>query len=168
MIANPHGRAWVYGDRIDTDLLAPGAYMKLPIDELASHCLEAIDPHFAAGVRPGDFVVAGHGFGIGSSREQAAEALLHFKIAAVVAKSFARIFYRNAINLGLPLIICNLQNSITKGDQLIVDAASGRIENISRNMILQGEPLPEFLLAIINAGGLMSQLERECRPGATA
>jgi 3-isopropylmalate/(R)-2-methylmalate dehydratase small subunit len=99
------GRAWVLGDDIDTDQLAPGPYMKSPIAELARHCLEAADPRFAAEVRPGDVVVAGRNFGIGSSREQAAKALLTLGVAAVVARSFGGIFRRNAINLGLPALV---------------------------------------------------------------
>ncbi|MFW5816849.1 MAG: 3-isopropylmalate dehydratase, partial [Wenzhouxiangella sp.] len=100
------GRAWVFGDSIDTDLLAPGPYMRKPLPELATHCLEAIAPDFASEVGAGDILVAGDAFGIGSSREQAAQVLLELGIRAVVAKSFARIFYRNALNLGLPAMVC--------------------------------------------------------------
>ncbi len=160
------GTAWVYGDKIDTDLLAPGVYMKLPLAELAPHCLEAIDPHFARDVQPGDILVAGHAFGIGSSREQAAEALVQLKVGAVVAKSFARIFYRNALNLGLPLIICDHDTRIFKGDQIEIDATTGRVQNISRADVLQGEPLPDFILDMIAAGGLMTQLEAEVKAAA--
>jgi 3-isopropylmalate/(R)-2-methylmalate dehydratase small subunit len=156
-----NGKAWVYGDKIDTDLLAPGVYMKLPLAELAMHCLEAIDPHFSSHVQPGDIIVGGHGFGIGSSREQAAEALIHLKIGCVIAKSFARIFYRNALNLGLPLLICDHGDTINKGDILTADAATGHIENTTQGKVLQGDALPAFLLETINAGGLMAQLERE-------
>jgi 3-isopropylmalate/(R)-2-methylmalate dehydratase small subunit len=162
------GKAWVYGDRIDTDLLAPGAYMKVPLAELATHCLEAIDPHFAQNVDAGDVIFGGHGFGIGSSREQAAEALLHLGIGAIVAKSFARIFYRNAINLGLPLIICDFGDSIAKGDRVQLDAATGMIENMTRKISLQGEALPDFLLDTITAGGLMMQLQLEINQKARA
>ena len=95
------GRAWRFGDDIDTDVLAPGIYMKKPIAELAQHCLEVVDPRFAKEVRPGDIVVAGRNFGMGSSREQAAQALIALGVAAVLAKSFAGIFYRNALNQGL-------------------------------------------------------------------
>ncbi len=160
------GTAWVYGDKIDTDLLAPGAYMKLPIAELAPHCLEAIDPHFARDVRPGDILVAGHGFGIGSSREQAVEVLVQLKVGAVVAKSFARIFYRNALNLGLPLIICDHGDSVIKGDRIEIDAAKGLVKNISRADDFLGEPLPDFILDMIAAGGLMAQLEAEMKAAA--
>ena len=155
------GNAWVYGDKVDTDLLAPGAYMKSPLPELAAHCLEAIDPDFATAVAPGDIVVGGHGFGIGSSREQAAEALVHLKVGAVVAKSFARIFFRNAVNLGLPVIVCDHGDRIVKGDRLRVDPATGAVDNLTRGERFDGEPLPEFLLKTIAAGGLMAQLRAE-------
>jgi 3-isopropylmalate/(R)-2-methylmalate dehydratase small subunit len=158
--ARSQGRAWVYGDKVDTDLLAPGAYMKAPLAELATHCLEAIDPHFASQVQPGDIIVGGHGFGIGSSREQAAEALVHLGVGAVVAKSFARIFFRNAINLGLPLIVCAQADQIHKGDQVVVDAATGTI-TLGSGQVLHGEALPPFLVDMIEAGGLMAQLEAE-------
>jgi 3-isopropylmalate dehydratase small subunit len=103
--SNP-SRAWVFGDKIDTDVLAPGALMKLSPDALARHCLEAVRPAFAKEVRPGDLVIGGASFGIGSSREQAAQSLRLLGVKAVIAKSFARIFYRNAFNLGLPALIC--------------------------------------------------------------
>jgi 3-isopropylmalate/(R)-2-methylmalate dehydratase small subunit len=157
------GGAWVYGDKVDTDLLAPGAYMKGGIAALAAHCLEAIDPHFAGQVAPGDIVVGGNGFGVGSSREQAAEALLHLKVGAVVAKSFARIFFRNAINLGLPLIVCDWGEGIAKGDRVRADAATGLVENLTTGQAFQGEALPDFLLDMIAAGGLMGQLHAEMR-----
>ena len=155
------GRAWVYGDKIDTDLLAPGAYMRGSIQELASHCLEAIDPHFAGQVQPGDVVVGGDAFGIGSSREQAAEVLKVLGVRVVVAKSFARIFYRNALNLGLPALECPQAGRIEKGDMLAVDPRSGVVENRTKDETYQCDPLPDFLMAMIEAGGLMAQLEAE-------
>lgn len=155
------GRAWVYGDKIDTDLLAPGAYMRGSIQELASHCLEAIDPHFAGQVQPGDVVVGGEAFGIGSSREQAAEVLKVLGVRVVIAKSFARIFYRNALNLGLPALECPQADRIDKGDMLAVDPRSGVVENRTKAETYQCDPLPDFLMAMIEAGGLMAQLEAE-------
>ena len=152
------GRAWVYGDKIDTDLLA---YMRGSIQELASHCLEAIDPHFAGQVQPGDVVVGGEAFGIGSSREQAAEVLKVLGVRVVIAKSFARIFYRNALNLGLPALECPQAGRIEKGDMLAVDPRSGVVENRTKDETYQCDPLPDFLMAMIEAGGLMAQLEAE-------
>ena len=120
------GRAWVFGDNVDTDVLAPGIYMKSPLSELAQHCLESVDPDFARNVAPGDIVVAGENFGMGSSREQAAQALIELGVAALVAKSFARIFYRNAINLGLPALVCPEADRIKAGDGLTLDRATAR------------------------------------------
>jgi len=157
---NDGGRAFVFGDAIDTDVLAPGIYMKHPIATLASHCLEAVDPTFAASVRPGDIVVAGKSFGIGSSREQAAEALKHLGVSIVLARSFGGIFYRNALNLGLPVIVCDAADAIGAGDRVVVDAARGVIENRTRGVTITAKPLPPFLLAMIEDGGLLPHLEK--------
>ncbi|WP_371189402.1 3-isopropylmalate dehydratase [Thalassotalea maritima] len=154
-----HGNAWVYGDNIDTDLLAPGAYMKAPIEKLAQHCLEAIDPRFAKRVKPGDILIAGHAFGIGSSREQAVQALLELGIAAVVVKSCARIFYRNAINLGLPVLICPTLSAIEQGHSIAVNVANARINNRTLAQSFACEPMAPKLLTIIDAGGLIPYLK---------
>jgi 3-isopropylmalate dehydratase small subunit len=159
------GRAFVFGDQIDTDVLAPGPYMKKPLAELARHCLEAIDPSFASRVRPGDIVVGGVGFGIGSSREQAVQALLELGVGAVVAKGFARIFYRNALNLGLPALVCTDLEAST-GDELEVRPIEGRIINLTRRREYACEPIPAALMEVVAAGGLMPWLER--RLGAHA
>ena len=156
------GKVWVFGNKIDTDLLAPGAYMKEPIEELAKHCLEAIDNDFAKQVEAGDIVIAGEAFGIGSSREQAAQALVALGVKAVIAKSFARIFYRNALNLGLPVIECpDIQ--ATQGDLFQIELASGEIKNLSQNSSWQFAPIPEQLMAIVNAGGLMPYLQKKLK-----
>lgn len=163
----PRGRAFVFGDRIDTDLLAPGPYMREPIDVLASHCLEAIDPGFAREVRPGDIVVGGESFGIGSSREQAVQALAHLGIAAIVAKSFARIFYRNALNLGIPALTCpDLEAG--RGDELEVRPSEGLVINHTRGTRHACQPLPPQLMAIIDAGGLMPWLKQRLATEKTA
>ncbi len=154
------GRAWLFEDDIDTDALAPGLYMKRPIEELASHCLETVDADFAARVEPGDFVVAGHNFGMGSSREQAAQALKHLGVAAVLARSFAGIFYRNAFNLGLAVVICDRIDSITAGDRLRLDFAAGRIDNATQGATLECQAIPEHLLALVSDGGLVPHLEK--------
>lgn len=154
------GRAFVFGDQIDTDVLAPGPYMKKPLAELARHCMEAVDPSFAGRVRPGDIVVGGVGFGIGSSREQAVQALLELGVGAVVAKGFARIFYRNALNLGLPALVCpDLEAS--SGDDLEVRPVEGRIVNHTRGRAHACEPIPAALMDVVAAGGLMPWLERK-------
>ncbi|MBU3023515.1 3-isopropylmalate dehydratase small subunit [Aestuariibacter sp. A3R04] len=158
------GKAWVYGDKIDTDLLAPGPYMKAPLTELASHCLEAIDKDFAHQVAKGDVLVAGDAFGIGSSREQAAQVLVELGVSAVVAKSFARIFYRNALNLGLPVLFCPALANVEKGDIVSVDPVSGSVVNQTKAQSFQCEPIPEELMKIVNAGGLMPFLKGRFTP----
>ena len=160
------GRAWTFGDNIDTDVLAPGLYMKGPIEGLAAHCLETVDPEFAPNVSPGDVVVGGDNFGMGSSREQAAMALKALGVGAVVATSFARIFYRNSMNLALPVLICPDAKSIAAGDRLIVDPEKGTIENETQGRVLSCEPIPPHLLAMIEDGGLLSHLEKKLRKGA--
>ena len=158
------GRAWVFGDRIDTDVLAPGHLMKLSAEELATHCLEAIAPDFASSVRPGDVIVAGSGFGIGSSREQAAVSLKILGVRAILAASYARIFWRNALNLGLPcLTMPSLAaadaGAIRQGDRIVIDPESGRVENETTGLAYQVQPLPPHLLLIIAEGGLMPFLK---------
>ncbi len=159
------GRAWVFGDDVDTDQLAPGLYMKGPIEELARHCLETADPEFAGGVRPGDVVVGGRNFGMGSSREQAVAALRHLGVAAVVARSFAGIFYRNAFNLGLVAMVSPEAGRIARGDRLRIDPEAGVIEDTTTGERLAAEPIPDHLLAMVRDGGLIPHLERR-RAGA--
>jgi 3-isopropylmalate/(R)-2-methylmalate dehydratase small subunit len=154
------GRAWVFGDDIDTDVLAPGAYMKSPIEELATHVLEAVEPRFAKEVVAGDLVVGGWNFGIGSSREQAPECLRILGVRAVIARSFARIFFRNSINLALPALVCAEADSIQDGDRLEVDISAATVHNLSRGATLSCEPLPDHLLEIIGDGGLLANLEK--------
>ncbi|KRG66733.1 3-isopropylmalate dehydratase [Stenotrophomonas terrae] len=157
---NVRGKAFVFGDRIDTDVLAPGPYMREPMSVLASHCLEAVDPAFAGEVQRGDIVVGGESFGIGSSREQAVQALAELGVGAIIAKSFARIFYRNALNLGVPALVCaNLQAS--RGDELEVRPVEGRIINHSTGREFGCEKIPTELMEIVAGGGLMPWLERK-------
>jgi 3-isopropylmalate/(R)-2-methylmalate dehydratase small subunit len=155
------GRAFTFGDNVDTDVLAPGRLMKAPIEELARHCLEAVDPDFARAIQPGDVVVAGRNFGMGSSREQAAQALKFLGVAAVVAKSFGGIFLRNALNLGLPVMVCPVTEEIGAGDRVCVDLAKGEVVNETRGEVLPGEALPQFLLDMLADGGLVPHLEKE-------
>jgi 3-isopropylmalate/(R)-2-methylmalate dehydratase small subunit len=155
------GRAFVFGDNIDTDVLAPGHLMKLSPQDLASHCLEAIDPHFAKTVQAGDFVVAGQNFGLGSSREQAAVSLRLLGVGAIIAPSFARIFYRNALNLGLPALFCDQAHLIMAGDKLMVDAVAGTIINVTRDCTLMCRPIPAHLMTMVHAGGLIAHLQSQ-------
>lgn len=155
------GRAFTFGDNVDTDVLAPGRYMKVPIEELARHCLEAVDPDFTNTVQPGDVVVGGRNFGMGSSREQAAQALKFLGVSAVVAKSFGGIFLRNALNLGLPVMVCPVTQEISAGDRITVDLAEGVVVNETRGRVLPGEALPPFLLEMLADGGLVPHLEKK-------
>ena len=154
------GRAFVFGDNIDTDVLAPGHLMKLAPEALAGHCLAAVDTAFARDVRSGDFVVAGRNFGLGSSREQAAVSLKLLGVKAVLAPSFARIFFRNAINLGLPALVFDGAGRVAAGDDLDLDLATGRLVNATRGETHQVKPLPPALLEVVEAGGLMEMLKR--------
>jgi 3-isopropylmalate/(R)-2-methylmalate dehydratase small subunit len=156
-------KAWVFGDNVDTDAIVPGRYMKFGIDEIAKHCMEALDPAFAHSVKHGDVVVGGRNFGTGSSREQAPEALKHLGISALVAESFAGLFYRNAINLGLPALVCAQAKRIRPGDDIHLDAATGRLANRTTGEELRCEPIPEFLMQLIRDGGLVPHLEKRLR-----
>ncbi len=158
-------RAWVFGDSIDTDVLAPNAYMMKPVEELARHCLEAVDPEFASSVRPGDAFVAGENLGIGSSREQAPQALMLLGIRVLLAKSFARIFYRNALNLGLPALVCADVDRIRQGDALRVNPLAGTVENLTMRETLDCEPLPSHLMEMIADGGLLAHLKKKLKNG---
>ncbi len=169
------GAAWVFGDGINTDVLAPGQYIKLPIEELASHSLESVDAQFAQQVKPGDIVVAGRNFGIGSSREQAAEALKVLGVAAVVAQSFGGIFYRNAINLGLPVFTpvataagadARALTAIKAGERLSLSLDQATLQCHDTATVVDLQPLPDFLLNMIKAGGLVAVLEERFRPGS--
>jgi 3-isopropylmalate/(R)-2-methylmalate dehydratase small subunit len=153
-------KAWVFGDNVDTDAIAPGRYMKFGIAEIAKHCLESVSPSFASSVEKGNFVVGGRNFGAGSSREQAPEALKHLGVAVLIAESFAGLFYRNAINLGLPALACAQAKRIRQGDLLKVDPLGGTIENLTTGETLGCEPIPSFLMSIIRDGGLLPHLEK--------
>ena len=153
-------KAWVFGDNIDTDAIAPGRYLKFDIAEVAKHSMETIDPAFASSVRKGDIVVGGRNFGAGSSREQAPEALKHLGVSALIAETFAGLFYRNAINLGLPALVCAQAKRIRPGDDISLDPASGRLSNRTTGETLQCEPIPEFLMQLIRDGGLVPHLEK--------
>lgn len=154
------GRAHVVGDDIDTDLLAPGAYMKQPVEELARHCLEGIDPQFALRVKNGDVLLAGRNFGIGSSREQAAQALKILGFAAIVARSFSGIFYRNALNIGLLAVVCSDYSDISTGDVIRLNPRAGRLEHPASGRVFACRPLPAHLLEMVEAGGIVPWLAR--------
>ncbi len=154
------GRIFLFGDDIDTDQLAPGQYMRGGIEALAAHCLEATRPDFAINVQPGDIIVAGRNFGTGSSREQAVEALRYLQVAGVIALSFAGIFYRNAINLGLPVLIVTSIDGVKDGDKASLDLTGSVLNLIVRNTDIALEPMPEKLKEIIESGGLVQYLKK--------
>ena len=153
---------WVFGDNLDTDMLAPGRYMKFGIEEIAKHCLESVSPDFSKNVQKGDVVVAGKNFGCGSSREQAPEALRFLGVSALIAPSFAGLFYRNCFNLGLPAVVCAEAGKIRQGDELKIDFA-GRIENLTQGKTYSCEAIPPHLQALVRDGGLVPHLEKRLR-----
>lgn len=152
------GRAWKFGSHIDTDAILPAIYLNLSDpQELAKHCMEGIDRGFPQKIRPGDIVVAGENFGCGSSREHAPLALKASGIGAVVARSFARIFFRNALNIGLSIVECpDGADEILDGDQLRIDVVAGLLLNLDRAKSYPLQPFPPFMQELIAAGGLMS------------
>ncbi|MEM1581800.1 MAG: 3-isopropylmalate dehydratase small subunit [candidate division WOR-3 bacterium] len=156
------GRVWKFGDNINTDLIIAGKY-KLSItniDELSRHAMEALIPNFAEKVKSGDILVAGKNFGCGSSREQAPLVLKHIGIGAIVADSFARIFYRNAINLGLPVVECKETRNIIEGDILEINLTEGYVKNLTRNEVYNIKPMPSALLEILINDGLVNYVKR--------
>lgn len=156
------GNAFVYGANVDTDVIIPARYLNTADPAvLASHCMEDIDPSFAGSVKPGDMIVAGANFGCGSSREHAPIAIKGAGVSCVIATSFARIFYRNAINMGLPILECAEASEIAKGDLLEVDIDSGRIVSKTSGKSYQAQPFPPFVRGIMEAGGLMKTLKRK-------
>lgn len=152
-----------YQDNVDTDVIIPARYLNTQdAKELASHCMEDIDAEFAGRVNEGDIMVAGLNFGCGSSREHAPLAIKTAGISCVIAKTFARIFYRNSINIGLPILECvAASEAIEAGDEVEVDFGTGVITNITKNETYQAEPFPEFIQDIITAGGLMASINKK-------
>jgi len=158
------GKAWKFGDNIDTDQIFPGAYLTLTdVKEMGRHAMEGVPGRedFAKKVNKGDIIVAGKNFGCGSSREQAPIAIKGSGISAVIAKSFARIFYRNAVNIGLPILECKDADRIEDGDILEIDLEKGIIKNLSTNKILEATPLTSLEFEIMKAGGLIRYLKRK-------
>lgn len=157
------GKAWKFGDNIDTDAIIPARYLNTSDpDELAKHCMEDADPQFSQKMSAGDIIVADRNFGCGSSREHAPMAIKAAGIACVVAKSFARIFYRNAFNMGLPIFESpEAVEGIFEGDLLAVDATSGEITNQTRNKTFRANPIPPFMQELIACGGLMKYAQKK-------
>ena len=155
------GRAFKFGDNISTDHIVPGRLLHLRsnLPELAKHVMEDADPTFARRVGKGDFVVGGNNFGLGSSREHAPLVIKMSGVSAVLAKSVARIFFRNAINVGLPVLICNTE-AISDGDELEVDLKSGKICDLTNGAELGFSPMPEIMINILNEGGLIPYIKK--------
>ena len=160
------GKCWTFGDHVDTDQIIPARYLNTTDPkELAAHCMEDADPAFPSKVKPGDIIVAGENFGCGSSREHAPISIKHAGVACVIAKSFARIFFRNAINTGLPIVECpEAVAAISEGDEVEVDIAGGRITHPTSGQVFTTPAFPPELQQIIKAGGLMNYVKNT--PGA--
>ena len=158
------GRVYRFDDDINTDVIYPGKYLSITADrdEMARHCFEAVYPDFMQNAKPGDIIVAGKNFGCGSSREQAATCLKYFGISAVIAETFARIFYRNAINLGLPVIIApGIKDKLNHQDNIEVDLKKGIIKRLDTGELFEAKKLPDFILDIILSGGLIPFLKKK-------
>lgn len=157
------GKVFKYGDNVDTDVIIPARYLNTSVHkELAAHCMEDIDKDFVKNVEEGDFIVANKNFGCGSSREHAPIAIKAAGVSCVIASTFARIFYRNSINIGLPIIECEeAVKAIDAGDRLEVDFSTGEIKNLTKNESYQGEPFPEFMQKIIDNDGLIGYIRNK-------
>jgi 3-isopropylmalate/(R)-2-methylmalate dehydratase small subunit len=161
------GQVWKYGDNVDTDAIIPARYLNMSTEaELAAHCMEDIDKEFIHKVQRGDVIVAGKNFGCGSSREHAPVAIKGAGVSCVVAESFARIFFRNAINIGLPILECPAAAQAEQaGQTLDVDLATGAIRNVATGQTYQAEPYPPFMLELIAAGGLVPYTRKQLQAG---
>ncbi len=151
------GRVWVYSDNVDTDVIIPARYLNTSDSkELAKHCMEDIDESFAKEVKNGDIIVAGYNFGSGSSREHAPIAIKASGVACVIAKSFSRIFYRNAFNIGLPILESNVVDELEKSDEIEVDTKKGQIKVLKNGKVFESSVIPEFMQRLIESGGLFN------------
>ena len=161
-VMKAEGTAFKYGDNVDTDVIIPARYLNIAdAAELASHAMEDIDAQFVANVKPGDIVVGLRNFGCGSSREHAPRVLKDNGVACVIAESFARIFYRNAINIGLPILECpEAARAIAAGDTVAIDFSTGLIRDCTKGATFQAEPFPPFIQDIINSDGLFNSLKK--------
>jgi 3-isopropylmalate dehydratase small subunit len=160
------GKVWKFESNIDTDLLAPAKYLELPLEEVAKHTLESIRPEFASQVAKGDIIIAGENFGCGSSREQAVGVLKELGVGCIVANSVARIFFRNAIAVGLPTLICkNVDEYFNDGDTAQIEIETAVIRNLANNLTITGEPLSAEIIGILKEGGIMEYLQKKVKEG---
>ena len=157
------GKAFVYGANIDTDQIYPGRFLDLTDpDQVAKHAMEGADPNFVKEVQPGDLIVASTNFGCGSSREHAAVTLKTAGVGAILADSFGRIFYRNVINLGVPLIVCpGISKIVKRGDVLTVDMTTGKVVNETTGASAQAQPLSEYVMNILESGGIKPMIKKQ-------
>ncbi|MDF1593729.1 MAG: 3-isopropylmalate dehydratase small subunit [Desulfobacterales bacterium] len=163
MIKTVKGRAFVFGHNLDTDQIYPGRYLELTdAEDVGKHAMEGADPDFTRKFKAGDIIAAGSNFGCGSSREQAVLTLKTNQVGSILAESFARIFYRNAINLGLPVLICpGVSQKVTNGDTVTIDLAAGLVVNERTGQALQAEPLSAYVIKIIESGGIAPLIKKE-------
>ncbi|MGQ9721032.1 MAG: 3-isopropylmalate dehydratase small subunit [Candidatus Jordarchaeum sp.] len=157
------GKVWKFPDDVNTDYIIPGKYKFKTLDmkELAKHAMEGVDPDFAKKVEQGDIIVAGKNFGMGSSREQAPLVLKYAGVSLVIAEDFARIFYRNSFNVGLPVLICReINEKVDQGDILEADLAKGKIINVTKKTEISASPIPDFLLEMVKVGGLAAYYKK--------
>ncbi len=157
------GKAFVYGANIDTDQIYPGRFLDLTdADQVGKHALEGVDPNFVKEVQPGDLIVASTNFGCGSSREHAAVTLKAAGVGAILADSFGRIFYRNAINLGVPLIVCpGISGIVKRGDELTVDMTTGKVTNVTTGAVAQAQPMSDYVMNILDSGGIKPLIKKQ-------
>jgi len=154
------GRIWKFGDDINTDVISPTLYMDRPLEELKKHALEAINPRFPQEVKAGDIIVGGNNFGCGSSREDAPTVLKALGVAAIAAESFARIFFRNAVAIGLPIVVCpGVSSSFEEGDELELDLVNSKVQNITKKKTLDAQPLPSEMQEVLSKGGILPLLK---------
>jgi 3-isopropylmalate dehydratase small subunit len=160
MLMTVRGKVWKFGDNVDTDVITPSVYIDAPMDEIKKHVLETLNPRFPLDVQPGEVIVAGKNFGCGSSRETAPNAIQALGIAAVVAESFGRIFFRNAIAIGLPIIICSrVADIFQEGDDAELNIPQAVVKNLTQGSSLSGEILAGEILEILSAGGIIALLK---------
>lgn len=154
------GKVWKFGDNIDTDVIIPSVYCSEPMDELKRHVMERIRPDFASKMKSGDVIAAGINFGCGSSREHAPAAIKALGVGAIVAESFARIFFRNAIAIGLPIIACpQVSTNFDEGDELKLEITTAEVTNVTRGKTIQAQPLPTEMLEVLSKGGIVPLLK---------
>lgn len=161
------GRVWKFGDDVDTDVIVPGRYLIGDVAEIALHIMEGIRPGFADLIEPGDIIVAGSNFGTGSSRDVAVKAMQATGIQAIVAESFARIYFRNCINSGLPPVECPGAKVIEEGQRVRIDLLDGKVTVLDTGVVLEAVPLPEEIASILDAGGLVGFMRRETEADQT-